>query len=120
MPFELGMAVAWAKLNPAKHSLFVFEAKAYRMQKSLSDLNGTDPRIHDGKVQGIMRELCNAFVRPHYQPTVPEMMSIYRIVNRQLATIMADAGAESLFEARAFQDLCYAAKFETVNLKLQM
>jgi hypothetical protein len=43
MPFELGLAVAWEKSNPTKHNWFVFEAKAYRVQRSLSDLNGTDP-----------------------------------------------------------------------------
>jgi hypothetical protein len=77
MPFELGLAVAWAQLNPSKHTWFVFEAIPYRVQKSLSDLNGTDPHIHNGRVQGVMRELCNAFVRPQHQPNVPEMMKTY-------------------------------------------
>lgn len=31
MPFELGLAVAWEKLNPKKHNWFVFEAKNYRL-----------------------------------------------------------------------------------------
>ena len=110
MPFELGLAVTWAKLNPAMHSWFVFEAKHYRVQKSLSDLNGSDPHIHHGQVQGVMRELCNAFVRPGNQPTVPETMIAYTAVCRQLTTIMADAGAQSIFEARAFRDLCFVAK----------
>lgn len=113
MPFELGLAVTWTKLNPAKHAWFVFEAKAYRVQKSLSDLNGADPFIHDGRVQGIMRELCNAFVRPRNQPTVPQMMNTYRIVSRRCIKIMADTGAKNLFEARAFQGLCYAARLAT-------
>lgn len=117
MPFELGLAVAWERLNPKSHTWFVFEAKAYRMQKSLSDLNGSDPRIHGGQVAGVMRELSNAFRRSRNQPTVPGMMSVYRIVTRRLETIMADTGAESLFEARAFQDLCYAAKIATEELR---
>jgi hypothetical protein len=117
MLFELGLAVAWQKLNPAIHSWFVFEAKAYRVQKSLSDLNGYDPQIHDGRVQGVMRELCNAFVRPTNQPTVPEMMSTYRSVSRRLTKIMEDVGAESLFEARVFQDLCFATKIAAERSK---
>lgn len=112
MPFELGLAVAWEKLNPAKHTKFVFEAKAYRVQKSLSDLNEIDPLIHGGQVAGVMRELCNAFVRQRNQPTVPEMTETYKNVSRRLAKIMADAGAKSLFEARAFRDLCYESKVE--------
>ncbi len=118
MPFELGLAATWAKLHPAMHSLFVFESKSYRVQKSLSDLNGIDPHIHDGQVKGIMRELCNAFVRPQNQPKVPEMIDTYNIVSRQLPKILEDAGAESVFEARAFQDICFVTKGITEKLKL--
>jgi hypothetical protein len=117
MPFELGLAVAWEKLNPADHTWFVFEAKAYRVQKSLSDLNGTDPRIHGNQPIGVMRELCNAFVRPTNQPTVPEMMRAYKAVYRQLTRIIEYAGAESLFEARAFRDLYFVSKGITEKLQ---
>jgi hypothetical protein len=118
MPFELGLAVAWEKLNPTNHTFFVFEAKAYRLQKSLSDLNGTDPRIHGSQVSGVMRELSNAFRRPKNQPTVPEMMAACKIVSSRVKKIMSDTGAESLFEAKVFQDLLYAAKFATEKLRL--
>jgi hypothetical protein len=110
MPFELGLAVAWEKANPKEHDWFVFEAKAYRIQKSLSDLNGTDPQVHGGTAAGIMRELSNVFRRPRNQPTVPEMMATFNAISRRSAKILAAAGAASLFEARAFQDLCIAAK----------
>ena len=29
----------------------------------MSDLNGTDPYIHSGTVEGVFREMGNAFVR---------------------------------------------------------
>lgn len=118
MPFELGLAVAWEKLNPADHTWFVFEAKVFRVLKSLSDLNGTDPRIHGNQPVGIMRELSNAFVRQRNRPTVPQMMSAYRAVCRELTRIIEDAGAESLFEARAFRDLCFVTKGITEKLQL--
>jgi hypothetical protein len=110
MPFELGLAVAWKKLNPDRHEWFVFESKSYRIQKSLSDLNGTDPQIHGGTVSGVLRELSNVFRRPTGQPTVPEMMRTYRVISRRLPVILSNAGASSVFEARAFQDLCVDAK----------
>ena len=119
MPFELGLADAWEQISPTSHTWFVFEAKTYRVQKSLSDLNGYDPQIHDGRVQGIMRELCNAFVRPKNQPTVPEMMAAYRFVLPRTAKIMADTGAASLFEAWAFRDLCFVSKGITEKLQSQ-
>jgi hypothetical protein len=110
MPFELGLAIAWEKLNPSRHTWFISETKKRRVQKSLSDLNGTDPNIHDGTVEGVMRELGNAFVRRGPQPTVPEMMRTYRQVVRKLDEILTKAGTSSLFEARVFKDLCFAAK----------
>jgi hypothetical protein len=63
MPFELGLAVACAMLDSVRHDWFVFESMHRRASKSLSDLSGTDPHIHDGTIEGVMRELCNAFVR---------------------------------------------------------
>ena len=111
MPFELGLTVTWAKLNPDRHSWFVFETKARRVQKSLSDLDCSDPNIHDGTVEGVMREICNAFVRSRaVRPSVPEMMRTYRGLSRKLNAITAEAGARSVFEARIFDDLCFAAK----------
>jgi hypothetical protein len=118
MPFELGLAVAWERSNPTKHNWFVFEAKAYRVQKSLSDLNGTDPQIHGGKVSGVMRELSNIFQRSRNQPTVPEMMNTFNAISRKSAKVLADAGTKNLFEARAFLQLCYEARLATEKLTL--
>jgi hypothetical protein len=107
MPFELGLAVAWARAN-RHHKWLVFESMKRRLAKSMSDLDGTDPYIHDGTVRGVMREVCNAFVRPN-QPTVPEMMHMYRSLRRGVPKILHNAGTKSLFTARAFSDLCLAA-----------
>ncbi len=116
MPFELGLTVALARRNAARHLWFVFEAEERRLMKSLSDLNGSDVYIHDGTVEGVMRQLCNAFVRRRGpQPTVPEMMKTYRLVSRRVDAIMANAGARSIFEARVFADLSFAAQ-TTVKL----
>jgi len=117
MPFELGLAVTWAKLYPGRHDWFVFEKVRHRAQKSLSDLNGSDPNIHGGTVEGVMRELCNAFVRQRPRPSVPEMTGVYRIVARQQEIIRANSGASSLFEARAFAELCFAAAAARKNFR---
>ena len=109
MPFELGLAVCWAGVHPARHEWFLFETISWRAAKSLSDLNGTDPNIHGGTVQGVMRELCNAFVRTRPRPSVPEMLRAYRLVSRQLEQTLRTAGAKTIFEARIFSDLCVNA-----------
>lgn len=111
MPFELGLTVTWAKLHPYRHTWFVCETQKRRVSKSLSDLDGTDLNIHDGTVMGVMRELCNAFVRRSGpRPNVPQMMRTYRLISRGKEAIMKNAGADNLFEARVFEDLFFATK----------
>ena len=89
MPMELGMSVAWAKLNPSEHTWCVFESMERRAQKSISDLNGTDCNIHGGSQEGVMRELCNAFVRRKQRTTVPEMLRIHLEVTKRLPDLDA-------------------------------
>jgi hypothetical protein len=49
MPFELGLSVALeGTARIGTRGWFVCESRNYRLAKSLSDLNGTDPFIHDG------------------------------------------------------------------------
>lgn len=112
MPFELGLAVASAKIGKYPHDWFVFETVHRRAAKSLSDLSGTDPNIHCGTVEGVMRELCNAFVRQtgHVRYSVPEMMKTYRAVSLLVEDIERETRAKSLFEARVFRLLCSAAR----------
>jgi hypothetical protein len=108
MPFELGLAVAWEKLKGGRHVWFVMETMRHRLAKSLSDLNGTDVYIHAGTIKGVFREIGNAFVR-RKKSSVPQMWEIYREVKQQIPTILARCGAESVFEARAFQETSLAA-----------
>jgi hypothetical protein len=109
MPFELGLAVAWGRLGRKRHTWFVFEQKARRLSKSLSDLDGTDAHIHGGSVEGIFREICNAFVRPGRQPSVQQMRAIYRGVASGLPEILRRTGANSMYNARAFSEICVIA-----------
>lgn len=106
MPFELGLTVG---LGNSKHSWIVCESKRHRIKKSLSDLDGTDVYIHGGTVRGVFRELCNAFVRNRRQPSVAQMMQIYRILRSNFAGILRKAGARDPFNARVFLDLCVLA-----------
>jgi hypothetical protein len=111
MPLELGLTVTWEMLHPTRHTWFVFVARHRRLQKSMSDLDGTDPNIHGGTVDGVMRELCNAFVRRSGpKPSVPDMMRVYRRTSRQLEDVLHNAGSSSPFEARVFDDLCFVAR----------
>jgi hypothetical protein len=117
MPFELGLTVAWEVLNPGHHTWFVLESRPRRLSKSLSDLNGTDAYVHNAKPSALMGELCNCLVRTEHQPTVVEMMRIYRGISRKVPGILARVGTRSLFSARVFAELVLAAQAFTGSLR---
>ena len=105
MPFELGLCVSHTMRPGVAHTWFIFESTAWRLQKSLSDLNGTDPYIHNDLVEGVFRELAKAFVRTGRQPSVKQMHSAYRRLTANLPRILTDAAATDPFNARAFSDI---------------
>lgn len=111
MPFELGLAFAHAKRDSARHDWFIFETMNRRASKSLSDLSGIDPYIHQGTVEGVMRELGNAFVlqSEDERNSVKEMMKTYEEVRLRVKKITLQTGAQSLFEGRVFRLLCTTA-----------
>jgi len=115
MPFELGLAVAQGTAN-RRQTWSVCETVPYRINKSLSDLNGTDVRIHGGTVRGVFGALCDIFVRKTQQPSVQEMYGIYLVLRRNLPTIMGQAGARDPYGARVFRDLVFAARAEQLAL----
>jgi hypothetical protein len=114
MPFELGLAVAWSKISKnQEHQWFVCESVSHRLQKSLSDLNGVDSKIHNGRVGDVFVELRNMFTRPGRQPSVQQMWTIYRDVRRRLSSILKQAGARSLYNFSVFRELYFAARTST-------
>jgi hypothetical protein len=109
MPFELGLAVAWERMHTVEQVWFVMESVNYRLAKSLSDLNGTDPYIHGGTIEGVFRALGNAFVRRGKQPSIQQMWRIYREIRERIPTILRQRGTKSVFEAQVFRDISVAA-----------
>lgn len=112
MPLELGMTITWATLHPKQHTWFVWESERYRLQRSASDLNGTDPYIHGGTAEGVLRELRNAFRldrEPSGQgaPSVQEMLDVYRAAEGSLGFFLDKSGTHSPFDRSVFMDLCF-------------
>lgn len=110
MPFELGLAVALEKLAGQTHRWFVFEEVAHRLTKSLSDLNGTDPLVHHGSPEGILRALSNALYRNAKSPTFVELRTIYQDLREAASNFSAESSVGSVFEAQAFKSLVLAAQ----------
>jgi hypothetical protein len=110
MPLELGLAVAWERTAAVPHSWFIFESELRRAEKSCSDISGTDVYIHDGEVRGVFRELRNALVRPHTQPTVPQMMTVYNELKPVVLRILRNAGTSDVYKAQVFSEIRLAAQ----------
>jgi hypothetical protein len=106
MPFEVGLAVATARWRP-DHQWFLFEAKRLRVQRTLSDLSGTDVYIHGEGSQRLLVALTDALVRATKQPTVDELGRIHRFLRDKSSGIRRNYG--TLFGARAFRDLVVVA-----------
>lgn len=103
MPFELGLAIAMPRHGP--HDWWVLESRAFRLQRSLSDLNGTDPLIHGNRPARLLQALENTFARPH-QPEIP-LRAIFRMVEARIPAMRRRYG--SLYTAGAFRTLVFAA-----------
>ncbi len=113
MPVELGLALFRSHVANGKHTVFIFESRRYRAQRSTSDVNGIDPQIHGGAARGLMAGLRNIFRQAGDVTTVPEMLASYRAVKRKLPELRRNAGGESLFGAAVFQDITVAALVES-------
>ena len=111
MPFELGLAVAHEMgARGRNHRWFVCEAKERRLLKSLSDLNGTDPYIHGGRIIGVFRELRNIFTKPGRQPTVQQMGRIYRQIRKSIPAILSRSASASLYSTTVFKEVVVVAR----------
>jgi hypothetical protein len=109
MPFELGLAVAKAEAVGSHHRWFLFESQPHRLNKSLSDLDGTDPYIHGDRPIGVLRALMNALVQHRVPVTLPELESVYREVRVAASKLKKELRGAPLFEARAFKNLVLLA-----------
>jgi len=106
MPFEVGLAVATARWRPA-HQWFLLEAHPYRIQRTLSDLSGTDAYIHGDGPRRLLIALTDALVRAAKQPPLDELYRMFHLLSAEAAGIRRNYG--TLFGARAFKDLVVVA-----------
>ncbi len=109
MPFEAGLAIAFHKIDD-KHKFYLLETRAHRLQKSLSDLNGYDPQIHNGTVVGMMRVLTNIFNRKGIQPTPVNLKGIYSDIKKFSDNLKVRDGMTDIYTKRPFSDLVVAAR----------
>ena len=108
MPFELGIAVALARLH-GRHEFIMLEAQRHRLVQTLSDVNGIDPGIHGTKVSGVISCVLSHLGRPRGNPSVKEVTVIYRRLWRAMPQLKNNHGRESLYSRMIFHELVEGA-----------
>lgn len=107
MPFELGIAFALSRLG--SHELFVLERQAFRIQASLSDLNGLDPHVHGGTQAGVLRCLLDCFGTPSGAPPFALLKTLAARLNRTVSKLQREQGLETPFHPYLFRRIVLAA-----------
>ena len=107
MPFELGLAAAIAFEDGVTHQWRALECVPFRLNQSLSDIDGYDHSIHAGTVEGTMDVLLDIFGNAKNRPlSEPEdLMWVYRRVREFRATLRS-----SIYRANAFRRIVATAR----------
>jgi hypothetical protein len=100
MPFELGLTLG---MHQSDHAWFVFESVPHRIHRSLSDLGGHDAEVHDGKPEGILCAVTNAFGVRNHTVTHDDLITLWKALQNVVPRIRKER--RSLFTPAAFADL---------------
>ncbi len=107
MPFELGITYAISQIT--SHGFFVLEERAFRLQASLSDLNGHDPHIHDGTPAGVLRCVLDCFGTPAMAPPISALEILTERLTETALTLQREHRTDGLFHPYLFRQIEWAA-----------
>ena len=117
MPFELGLACA-LKEQTNSHDFLVLERKRHRLDRSLSDLKGIDPKIHGGSARSAISAILEVLERPSGNPNAKQVWQLYLRLRRILPALKNQHGRNSLFGSRVYGDLVSLGWIEALSLGL--
>ena len=109
MPFELGLACAAHLANEDAHSFIVMEAEPYRLQKTLSDLNGRDPIIHRNSQRGVINGMLDVFENSQHPVDFLKTKKLVRELQTVSKALLKQRGLDSMFRRRMFDAITVAA-----------
>jgi hypothetical protein len=104
MPFELGLACA-LRQQTGDHEFHILESRDHRLQKTLSDLNGIDPKVHGRKLQRAIRAVLSILRRPDANPTMTEVLALHEEVWQKYVPRLRRTHGEGLFNRDIYEDL---------------
>jgi hypothetical protein len=108
MPFELGLAVALSRME-RRPKFIILESEQYRLQRTLSDLNGFDPGIHKSSVRGIITCSLAHIGKPHGNPDTQSVLRVHRKLWRAVPEFKRINGRADIYSRPIFALLIDAA-----------
>ena len=108
MPFELGLACALAEFL-GDHSYVLLEKVPYRLDKTLSDLKGRDPLIHNGSAPRIITCILDVLRSDMAKADPDAVYRLYRILLRHAGTLKRRHRTQDIYTRSIFKQLVAAA-----------
>jgi hypothetical protein len=108
MPFELGIAVAVSRVDRG-HRFVILEKERYRLQKTLSDVNGFDPGIHGATRTGIISCVLSHLGKPHGNVSPSQVEAIRKQLWKTVPVLKRQHGRQSIYSRAIFMDLAAGA-----------
>ncbi len=107
MPFELGIACALTR-SGIHHSFVLLERKQHRLARSLSDLRGIDPLIHNGRIRRTIACVLDVLQSRRNNPAPGTVFAMYRDLSVVARELRRQYGQTDVYSRSVFQGLVAA------------
>jgi hypothetical protein len=114
MPFELGLAVA-LRFSGERHDFHILESEPHRLQRTLSDLNGIDPLIHNNDPARAIRCVLSVIGRRGRNPPAAQITGLYQQIWKTVIPRLRKAHGDGLFSHDIYLDLVSIVRQIAIN-----
>jgi hypothetical protein len=111
MPFELGLAYAVRRYCPARRrrSLILLETAPHRLSRTLSDMAGYDPGVHQGKPRRIISCILDSLGTGESDPSPERVYRLWKQLMKASRQLKAAAGRDDVYSRSLFKRLTTAS-----------
>lgn len=111
MPFELGIAYALRvyRSGPKRYLFVLLESEPYRLSRTLSDLAGHDPVIHNGKPMGVISAILDNLGSRRAGPSPSDVYLLWKRLMKVSRDLKAEHHRETIFSRSLFNLLVASA-----------
>ena len=120
MPFELGIAYALRtyRSSQGRYLFVLLESERHRLGKTLSDLAGHDPAIHDGKPMGMISAVLDSLGPPRAAPSPRVVYSLWKDLMKVSRALKTEHRRDTVFSRTLFNQLVASATELAVKAEL--